>query len=555
MATQQTAVQASRGVDLLATSVQTAAWRGGLAILLTCGGTGLLSVALGPDNNWDLRFYHLYAPWAYWHGRYLYDVGPAQFQGFFNPTADFLFYGLTSSVLNETPRLIAFIMGAVHGLNAVLVLAIARHVLRTNQRAERVALSAAATLMGVSGAGPAPLLGTTSNDLISSIFVLGSLLAVLKAAEPAATGPAWRCFAWSGLSAGVAVGLKYTAIIFSPGLALVALVAAVRRKSDSGVIVFGLSAVAGLLALAGHHLLTLWLDFGNAVFPLFNNIFQSPDYEPVGLRDEQFLPRNIWQLLAYPFYWTRTNVHLVSELPFRDWRGAIAYVATATAMLAAVARRVRKQQPGAWSETRGLDLLFVFVIASYFAWALIFGNYRYAVTLEMLTGVVTLGALVSIVRSSWLRIGVAVAVLAVVSATTVYPDWGRGQYGARTIDVRVPPLPKNSVVLIASWQPAAYFIPFAEPSAQFLGIENNYLQLSQRNGLAAKVKALMHAPGRAKFVVNVGEIDRSELNKLLAQFDLALAATPCRPIRSNLLQDESEALSLCAAVDRPASGG
>jgi hypothetical protein len=53
--------------------------------LLVCCGTGLISVALGPDNNWDLRYYHLYAPWAYLHGRYLYDIGPAQYQGFFNP--------------------------------------------------------------------------------------------------------------------------------------------------------------------------------------------------------------------------------------------------------------------------------------------------------------------------------------------------------------------------------------------------------------------------------------------------------------------------------------
>jgi hypothetical protein len=30
--------------------------------MLICGSTGLLSVVFGPDNYWDLRFYHLYAP-------------------------------------------------------------------------------------------------------------------------------------------------------------------------------------------------------------------------------------------------------------------------------------------------------------------------------------------------------------------------------------------------------------------------------------------------------------------------------------------------------------
>jgi hypothetical protein len=83
------------------------------AALLVCAGVGLLSVALGPDNYWDLRYYHLYAPWAYLHDRYLYDLGPAQEQGFLNPVADLLLYGLISSPLNETPRVISFIMGAV----------------------------------------------------------------------------------------------------------------------------------------------------------------------------------------------------------------------------------------------------------------------------------------------------------------------------------------------------------------------------------------------------------------------------------------------------------
>src|SRR6266542_2226062 len=87
-----------------------------LCAVLICGSAGLLSVLLGPDRSWDLLYYHLYAPWAYLHGRYLYDIGPAQAQGFLNPTADLLFYGLISSILNDTPRVIAFIIGAAHGI-------------------------------------------------------------------------------------------------------------------------------------------------------------------------------------------------------------------------------------------------------------------------------------------------------------------------------------------------------------------------------------------------------------------------------------------------------
>lgn len=522
-------------------------WGMSVYILLLCGGAGFLSVALGPDNNWDLRYYHLYAPYAYLHGRYLYDLGPAQAQGFFNPIADLFFYALTSSILNDTPRIVAFIMGAVHGINAVLILAIASHVLRPFQLRERSTLRAVALLMGVSGAGFVSLLGTTTNDLFTSIFMLGSLLGVLQLAERASECRAWFGFAWSGLLAGIGIGLKYTTAVFIPGLSLIALIVAIRHKTAGGLIVFGVAVMFGFLAVAGHHLLTLWQAFGNPVFPFLNHIFQSPYYEPESIRDARFLPRDLWQLLAYPFYWTKTNSYLVSELPLRDWRGAIAYVAIAAGLLTLAASRVCKKcrRDGVFAETRGLGLVFIFIVVSYFFWELAFGIYRYAVALEMLTGVVTMGALIWLIEDRRLRIIVAIVLLTIAATTTVYLDWGHGQFGDKYVDVRVPQLPVNSVVLIATWEPIAYFIPFAEPTAQFLGIENNYLELSQNNKLASEVRRIMQTPGRPKFVLSVGEFNSNKMNSLLERFGLRLSALPCQPIRSNL---EVHALSLCSVA-------
>ena len=82
------------------------------------------------------------------------------------------------------------------------------------------------------------------------------------------------------------------------------------------------------------------------------------------------------------------------------------------------------------------------------------------------------------------------------------------------------------------------------PTARFLGIENNYLELSQTNRLAMEVKRLMRTPGPPKFVVSVGDFDAGKLNALLANFGLRLSPSPCEPIHSNL---EDQAISLCAA--------
>jgi len=548
MTAQQAAIQETNVRSSRAAGRTFTAWHFRLAFVLICAGAGLLSVALGPDNYWDLRYYHLYAPWAYLHDRYLYDVGPAQEQGFLNPTADLIFYGLISSPLNETPRLIAFIMGAMHGINAALLGAIVCHVLRPSPLRERWTLQGAAWLMGVSGAGFVPLLGMASNDLTSSLFVMAALLGVLRAAEPAGEGASWPGFAAAGLWAGLGFGLKYTLAVYMPGLGAIALLAAIRRRTAGGLVAFGVAAALGFLAVAGHHMLALWTAFGNPTFPYLNQIFRSPYWESEAIRDARFIPQGFWQLMTFPFSWTVTDTYIVTEPALRDWRGAIAYFAMPAGLVAFAVRYLRDgyRRDGKSAPTRGLDLVFIFVIMSYFAWALGFGYYRYAVPLEMLTGVVTMGAAIWVFADGRLRIAAAIALLALAAASTVYPDWGRSRYGDRYVDVHVPALPENSVVLIATWDPVAFFIPFAEPTVQYLGIENNYLELSQNNKLASEVKRIMRTPGRPKFVLNVDAFDSGKLNALLGQFDLRLSAQPCQPIRTNL---EGHALSLCGVAD------
>ncbi len=538
------AIATSRAQASAAVRRLSAAWRFRLLLALVCVGAGVLSVMLGPDNYWDLRYYHLYAPWAYLHERYLYDIGPAQEQGFLNPTADFLLYGLISSPLNDYPRVVAFIMGAVHGINAALLLAIVCQVIRPPDWAERSALRAAAWLMGVSGAGFIGLLGTSTNDLTSSLFVLASLLGLLKLAERAGGRASWGGFAAAGLWAGCGLGLKYTVAFVVPGLGVVAVLAALRKRTLIGLVVFGLAAGAGFLIFAGHHLLTLWIDFRNPFFPYLNQIFRSPYFEPTEIWDPRFIPDSFLKLMTFPFYWTKTGSYVVSEPAFRDWRASIAYVALVVGALALAARWLRRDRRwhGLVAQTPGLALVCTFMVVSYFSWALQFGYYRYAIPLEMLTGIVAIGALIWLFDDRRLRIAGAVAVLALAAGTTVYLDWGRRPYTDKYVEVHVPPLPPHAIVLIATWDPAAYFIPWAEPSVQYLGIENNYLELSQTNKLATEVKRLMRTPGRPKFVVSVGDFNADKLNKLLSNFDLRLSASPCEPVHSNL---EDQAISLC----------
>src|SRR5207244_919974 len=68
------------------------------AMLLVPPLFGLLALALGQDDNWDLKNYHLYNAYALLNGRLGVDLAPGQWQSYFNPTLDLVYYGLMAAL-------------------------------------------------------------------------------------------------------------------------------------------------------------------------------------------------------------------------------------------------------------------------------------------------------------------------------------------------------------------------------------------------------------------------------------------------------------------------
>ena len=91
-----------------------------IAVLFIVGSVccGIYSISLGPFNDWDLRNYQYYSPYALLNGRYDFDYAPAQIQSFLNPVPYVPFYLVTT---HFKPILAGFIMGAIHGLAAGLL--------------------------------------------------------------------------------------------------------------------------------------------------------------------------------------------------------------------------------------------------------------------------------------------------------------------------------------------------------------------------------------------------------------------------------------------------
>ena len=202
--------------------------RMGWGVFLACWTlAAVAALAFGRDANWDLRNYHYYNAFALLSGRWDLDLAPAGVHTFLHPGLDLPFYLLTQGPLNHWPRTVAALQAGYLGLLAVLVLAVTNLACHGDaRRASGTSVLVAA--FGLTGAATLPEAGTTFNDLPVACLVIGALLALLVAAnadDAAATRRVAGLHLLAGALGGAAVGLKLTAMIFPPALALAALLA------------------------------------------------------------------------------------------------------------------------------------------------------------------------------------------------------------------------------------------------------------------------------------------------------------------------------------------
>jgi hypothetical protein len=518
-----------------------------LLLAVLCVLTGIYSVSLGTDSNWDLRNYHLYTAFALLHGRLGFDIVPAQFQTFFNPLPNLPYYALVQG-LNDHPRLVAFLMGLPAGLYAFALGQIAWIMARRVLGPGRLALLAAAvaTLMGMTGVAVAPTIGSSINDVTIGAFVMVALWLTLRAADPPL--PERRRvllhMLLAGLICGAALGLKLTNILYAAPLGLLILALLGPRAA----FVAGASMGMGFLLLWGPFALMLWREYGSPVFPMYNDIFAAPDYFPIRLADERFLPRDRLQALFYPFYFLQPTVGLVTELTMRDARLALAYLSTLVVVVGLALRRP-------WRETlrqeRPVLLLVLLCIAAYALWAKIFGIYRYLLIVESLAGVLVLLALGTLLpRVRRWAAGIFGAVALATILTTMLPNWGHVRHGAQVVRLDPPPMPADGMLLIAGNDGLGYIVPFLPPGVRAVGIYNNLVRPGQETGLVRRIRAAIASHQGPVRVLVGSDLTPEQVAPLLAPYGLELG--PCGRLRSNL---EPGGHGFCEAIRAPTPAG
>ncbi|NVM75100.1 hypothetical protein FHW83_000880 [Duganella sp. SG902] len=489
-----------------------AAWQGldrpamlARALLLVPLLFGVLSVLYGQDDNWDLHNYHLYNPYALLNGKIGYDLAPGQWQSYFNPTIDLLYYGLNQTL--PAPAA-GFVMGWLHGLNFVLLAAIGRQLLPAPGHRAALLLALAGSL----GPGFLSELGNTMGDNLVALTVLGALLLVLRAWPQLLRGgaPAWRTVALAGLLAGFGTGLKLTNAMYALALCLALLgVPAAAWLRLRLAVMFGVGTLAGIGLSAGHWYWRMWHTFGNPLFPQFNNIFKGPLAAIIGIGDTGWIPKGIVEKLLWPFIFIQ-NPKRVIEINITPLIWPMLYLAGVALVLRLLRDAILAQRPAA-ALTRPAGLMLLFFGIAYLIWLNLFGIYRYLVPLELLTPLALWLAAQRLMQPAVGRQVASWTLLLTTVASLPGASWGHAGWARQSTTVELPPLPspaQNLVFTVHGDPPMSWLVPSFPRQLAFVALGGGF---PESPAYAARAAAMMAARSGPFYVMMQAEGDNQKI--------------------------------------------
>jgi hypothetical protein len=426
-----------------------------LALLI---GSGFAAVLQGQDANLDLYRYRFYIGYAFVHGRLDLDLAPAALGTYLNPVLDAFHY---LGIAHLPPRVFGFLMGSFQGLNAVVVLLLARCLLPVDRGSRLLGLLAA--LLAASGPTARSLLGTTLGDTTVSVPALLALLLLVRGQASPNRGSALYLMG-AGFLGGAAMGLKLTMAPALVALASLVLLGLVTMRIPMRAALAALAgSVLGYLTVAGYWCWQLWERFGNPIFPFANQIFRSPFMPAKAIRDSRWAAHSPLDFLSPPFNIALGMTERLQEIPFRDAR----FLLVLLAALTWAALRLRRKRPPL---PLGQRSLLVYFLISYAVWGIALYYYRYAAVLEFLTPLV-LAVLVQACFPKLAR-SVLIASTILVLLTSSVGSWGRLAFGERWFYVRLPPQAHepDSLVLVDS-SLSSFLIPYFPAATRFAGLE------------------------------------------------------------------------------------
>jgi hypothetical protein len=341
------------------------------------------AMLVGKDVGWDVVNHQLYLPFSWVSGRFRTDLFAAGPQSYQNPLGYFPLYVLVSAGLP------AWVIGVLFAtLHALVVWPLARIARLFWPRDTSDDFWMRFLAMGLGCVTPVFLIhaGTPSIDPITSLFVIWALALSLELGQ--GRPREWRAAAAAGALLGLSSALKLSNAVFAVAFCgLWALKWTAGQADRRRLVAFGAGLGAAFMAAAGPWMLWLWQDFGNPIYPLYNELFHSPLAPQQPVAAIRFLPTTLadvayrlWDLTTL-----RSYVSLESSIPdVRPFAAAVAGVAALVAL--GVRGGWRRLVTSAPWRSPGVQLGLAMVVM-YVLWMRTSGNARYGLPLFMLAGI------------------------------------------------------------------------------------------------------------------------------------------------------------------------
>ncbi|SDY25159.1 hypothetical protein [Lysobacter enzymogenes] len=488
-------------------------------------------IALRQDANWDLRNYHLYTPLAWLEGRLAQDIAPAQLQTWHNPTVDIPFALMVRAGLGGLPITLWL------AIPSLLALYFALRLLDTLMPAQRSrARTWIAGFVIMTGAAMYPGTAAIFNDHIVGMFVLGALL--WWAQSQGRRGP-FATWLPVGLLAGAAAGFKLTGVTYCLGFIAAALVAGPLRQLPARILGLAIGGGVAVAVCWGPWGWYVWKLHANPLFPYFNQWFLSPDTIADSWRDARYVPRSLIDLFDPPLQLLRRSRHY-SEPLLADPRLLLGLCALGAWLWllrpgARAAEPVAVADPAAaTAQANAVALrwpLLAFVAVSYFAWAGVYGIYRYLLPLEVLCSLLIVGA-VSMLFAHKRPVLAMLAAMVLVVVPTKHPNWGRDSFRTPMIAVKFPPLPAGSVVLTSTEHPIAYAVAFLPHEVPAMAVRNNFMDPQRCTRLQERVERTVAANPGPLWLLRPVRPDPPASDRI-ALYGLSVSAA-CTPLDNNM---------------------
>jgi hypothetical protein len=434
---------------------------------------------LGKDFAWDSLAYHFYAGFNGVGSRLDSDYFAASAQSYLNPYSHVPFFLMVTHGL--APQLVVALLALFHGLNLLIVYETA---LVLNRRADGFTASLPVGLaVTLAFLNPVFLveLGTSFNEISTSVPVLaGWYLLIRDFYRPSA-----RHVALAGFLIGVALALKLSNLLFSVTALPLLLFAPVSWRTRAKMVaVFACGGAIGALLAGGWWAWQLWQAFGNPVFPMFNNIFQSPEFVTGAIKHYRFLSSDAAGILLKPFQMIlpKSGVHVEVAAPDLRYAALLVLfclfgIKLLLGRLALAKHRAAFAFP-AFQGQRALAAVTASFLLAWFFWVTTTGNSRYFLPMACLAAVV-LSSLLARFSLGMRIFCYGGAVLVIVQATLVglsVQRYNPAQYGKSWFELQVPPALRHepALYLHVGFMPASFLLPFLPEGSSMINLGGQY---------------------------------------------------------------------------------